>query len=89
VLGLADEHDVSLLFWEGSRRGLTAPAARAIRKVLVITGPEGGFSAGEARDADRRGLTLVGLGPRILRAETAAIAAVTLCQHLWGDLTRS
>ncbi len=51
------------------------------RPILLLIGPEGGFHPSEvayARDSEFR---TVSLGPRILRAETAALAAVTLAQH--------
>ena len=57
-------------------------------KVIAILGPEGGFSNDEIQLARRRGFIDVGLGPRVLRAETAAIVAAAICQHLWGDLGR-
>jgi 16S rRNA (uracil1498-N3)-methyltransferase len=52
----------------------------------ILIGPEGGFSAGE-RAAARAisGAVPVSLGPRILRADTAAIAALTLWQAALGD----
>ncbi len=56
--------------------------------VVAVVGPEGGFAAREAERAAQAGFHLVGLSPRILRAETAAIVAVTLCQFLWGDMAR-
>lgn len=52
----------------------------------VWVGPEGGFSPEEVEGASRRGLTLAGLGPRILRVETAAVAAVTVVLRLLGEL---
>jgi len=54
--------------------------------VLIAIGPEGGFSAEEARAAQARGFEMISLGRRILRAETAALTAVSLTQFLWGDL---
>jgi 16S rRNA (uracil1498-N3)-methyltransferase len=51
----------------------------------IIVGPEGGFAAEEVADARAAGFHIVGLGTRTLRAETASIVAVTLCQFLWGD----
>jgi len=39
--------------------------------------------------AEAAGFTLAALGPRILRADTAAVTAVTLAQFLWGDMGRS
>ena len=52
----------------------------------VIIGPEGGFSLEEADLAQAAGVTAVSLGTRILRAETAAIAAMTVMQYENGDL---
>jgi len=49
-------------------------------------GPEGGFTPAEVALAERAGARVVSLGPRILRAESAAVTAVALCQYLFGDL---
>jgi 16S rRNA (uracil1498-N3)-methyltransferase len=57
-------------------------------KVCLLIGPEGGFSDIEYDDASVAGFTAVSLGPRILRTETAAIAAVAVAESLWGDLGR-
>jgi 16S rRNA (uracil1498-N3)-methyltransferase len=59
-----------------------------VSRVIVMIGPEGGFSTDEVEFAERHGFVPVGLGPRVLRTETAAIVASALCQHLWGDLGR-
>jgi len=73
-------------FWEGPTSG-RLETQRAVReKVLLVVGPEGGFDTKEVAAARAAGFAIVGLGPHILRAETAAIAAVTLCHQLWGDL---
>jgi 16S rRNA (uracil1498-N3)-methyltransferase len=53
---------------------------------LLLVGPAGGFEDSETATLLAAGFTPVGLGPRILRAETAAIAAITALQVLWGDL---
>ena len=55
-------------------------------KVCLLVGPEGGFSDREYEDAEVAGFRAVSLGPRILRTETAAIAALAIAQSLWGDL---
>jgi 16S rRNA (uracil1498-N3)-methyltransferase len=55
-------------------------------KLCLLTGPEGGFSEREYEDAGVAGFTPVSLGPRILRTETAAVAALSIAQSLWGDL---
>jgi 16S rRNA (uracil1498-N3)-methyltransferase len=62
--------------------GLKAPE----RKVIVLIGPEGGLSEVEQRSAIGAGFIAVRMGPRVLRTETAAVAALTLLQHQFGDL---
>jgi len=60
--------------------------APACRKWAILIGPEGGFSRDErARIAALPCVTPVSLGPRILRADTAAVAALALWQSTWGD----
>jgi 16S rRNA (uracil1498-N3)-methyltransferase len=56
--------------------------------IVVIIGPEGGWSDGEYDLFQNHRCKLVTLGPRILRTETAAIAAVTLVQHALGDISK-
>ena len=56
--------------------------------IFLLVGPEGGFSDPEALRAQEAGFQSVRLGPRILRAETAAIAGITLLQYIRGDLGR-
>jgi 16S rRNA (uracil1498-N3)-methyltransferase len=50
-----------------------------------MAGPEGGFAAEELAMTAACGFTAVRLGPRILRTETAAIAALAAIHALWGD----
>ena len=57
-------------------------------RVALLIGPEGGFSPREAREAGEAGLRVVSLGPRILRAETAALVAATLVLCETGDMGR-
>jgi len=54
-----------------------------------LIGPEGGFRDNEYEDAEVAGFRPVAIGPRILRTETAAIAALAILQSLWGDLGSS
>lgn len=56
------------------------------QNVRILIGPEGGLGPDEMSCALRSGFTPVRLGPRVLRTETAAIAALTALQTLWGDL---
>ena len=65
-------------------RDLPRPAADLGLTVLI--GPEGGLTDEEEQAAFAAGFTAVRLGPRVLRTETAAIAAITLLQREFGDL---
>ncbi len=56
------------------------------QQVTLLAGPEGGFSEQEREIAISAGFIPIRLGPRILRTETAALAALTAVQILWGDL---
>lgn len=55
-------------------------------KLCLLVGPEGGLSERETADAALAGFDAVSLGPRVLRTETAAIAALVLAQASWGDI---
>ncbi len=62
------------------------PLCKEYQKLAVLIGPEGGFSSAERERILRRPHTVsVSLGPRILRADTAAVAALTLIQACLGD----
>ena len=63
-----------------------AARPRPDAKLCLLIGPEGGFSAAEYEDAKIAGFAPVSLGPRILRTETAALAAVAVAASMWGDL---
>ena len=53
--------------------------------LTLMIGPEGGFSKSEYECATAAGFSAVSLGPRVLRTETATIAAISAVQTLWGD----
>jgi 16S rRNA (uracil1498-N3)-methyltransferase len=78
---LLDEAKQPQDYWKGSVADLPRP-----RRVALFVGPEGSFSAEEKNRAAQSGVRLVGLGPRILRSETAGVIAVTLALFQWGDL---
>lgn len=79
---------------EGLRLVLDHRADRHLRSlphpdtaVTLLIGPEGGLEEGEISAAERRaGYIPLGLGPRILRTETAGLAALAALQTLWGDM---
>ena len=76
-----------LLAWEGEHERPFASLAAEAAAVVVVVGPEGGLAEDEVAEASAHGFTPLSLAPRVLRAETAAIVAATLCQHRWGDLS--
>ena len=79
---------LKLLFWEEEKdRHLGSLQELAEHgNVMILLGPEGGFSEEEVRLAGKYGYQSVSLGRRILRAETATIATVAILQHLLGNL---
>jgi 16S rRNA (uracil1498-N3)-methyltransferase len=87
---------LKLLLWEGERlKGIRSAldrnwtpdvtSGRPARIVLAV-GPEGGFSDEEVEHAQAHGFVAVGLGPRILRTETAALVALSILGFALGDL---
>ena len=66
---------------ESSDPGASAPAS-----IALLVGPEGGFSAAEIAAATTAGFHSLQLGPRVLRTETAPLAAISLLQARWGDM---
>lgn len=75
-----------LVFWEEA----ATPLREVVRTlstpghVVVVVGPEGGLTQGEVETAQAAGCHILSLGEHILRAETAALAAVALCAHVWS-----
>ena len=84
-----EEYDGKIVFWEEEKTPIADLFPSNPKKVLVLIGPEGGFTADEIQLAQTFGFKSISLGPRILRAETAAIAACTLVQYLYGDIKKS
>lgn len=81
--------DLALCLWEGERQGLreVLGAIRgAASSALLVVGPEGGLARREVEALEARGCKIAGLGPRILRTETAGPVAVSLLQARFGDL---
>jgi 16S rRNA (uracil1498-N3)-methyltransferase len=83
--GKTDASNVDLVLRPGAAIAMMSISAPAT-KVCLLVGPEGGLSEKEYENAELAGFTAVGLGPRVLRTETAAIVAITVAQSLWGDL---
>ena len=77
--------DAELILTPGTSSSLAA-IDTPTTKVCLLIGPEGGFSDTEYEDAAIAGFRAVSLGPRVLRTETAAVAALSVLQSRWGDL---
>lgn len=87
VLDFARDFDHCIAFWEKSSRPLSLlHPLEGANRIILLTGPEGGFSDAEMEKAAARGFVSYSLGPRILRAETAALCGAALIQHRLGDM---
>ncbi len=82
------QYDLVLFFYEGGGAplGETIWENDTAKKIAIITGPEGGFTAAEAETLKAAGAKTISLGKRILRAETAPLAAITGVMLLTDNL---
>lgn len=81
---LAGESSLRLMLSPAGAGGLRS-VQRPAGAVWLLCGPEGGLTAVEEKTAEQIGFTGIKLGPRVLRTETAAVAALAAMQALWGD----
>lgn len=82
-------HEVRLVLWEEANGFRLTDAKNRMpdaRDIAFVVGPEGGISRAEAEKLSGAGASLVTMGPRILRTETAAVAGCAVIMSLWGDL---
>ncbi len=90
LLALAKEADTALLCYEkeGGRQLRDELSGRDFTRgpVLVVIGPEGGFTDAEAAEAEAAGIVPVGLGRRILRTETAGLTALSCIMYETGEM---
>jgi len=87
-LGEPPDDAARILLWPGAGRAL-AGAVAAPGRVTLLVGPEGGLTDAERDAAMEVGFDARSLGPRILRTETAAIAALAVLQSAAGDLAEA
>ena len=81
--------ELKLVLWEREETRLlrtVLASSAAVASVAVVVGPEGGLTPQEVACGEAYGFLATGLGKRILRTETAAVVAVALLQHRFGDL---
>ena len=79
---------LKLLLWEGARQTTLRSVLpdEPPQQIVIAIGPEGGFTVEEVEAARHAGFTPVGLGPRILRTETAALVVLAILGYALGDL---
>ncbi len=92
LLSIPEKKDKKIIFWEKEKAVDLKDVAFASednnQAVFIIIGPEGGFSDEEIELAQSAGFHSVTLGKRLLRAETAAIAAMSILQFQLGNLDK-
>ena len=91
VLKTKDQFDLALIPWELEKENalkniLTTgrPEDRKTGRLLILIGPEGGFSRSEIELAKSAGFIPISLGPRILRAETAGMAILSMINYAYS-----
>jgi 16S rRNA (uracil1498-N3)-methyltransferase len=80
----AAKHDGAIIFYEGEREislKKVLSGMDGVRSIALVVGPEGGFSADEVKEALAAGCRCAGLGSRILRVETAALAVLSMVMY--------
>jgi 16S rRNA (uracil1498-N3)-methyltransferase len=88
ALSASPKDALKLLLWEGARQTTLRellPAEKP-QQIVIAVGPEGGFTVEEVEAARHAGFAPVGLGPRILRTETAALVTLAILGFALGDL---
>ena len=89
ALDIAVKTELPLFMYEtGERTALkdVIEAAGPIRSAAILTGPEGGFEPFEAKLAETIGFRICSMGPRILRCETAPLAALSALMYATGNM---
>lgn len=84
LLQAVSQYDLVLMAYEGEEEYQFAQALRSkaeLHSILIIIGPEGGFASHEVQEAINHGASIVTLGPRILRTETAGLYTLSCCSY--------
>ncbi len=82
----ADKSEVKIVFYEGGGERLTDIIKKDTESVSIYIGPEGGFEKDEVEEIVKSGAVCATLGARILRTQTAPVAALTAIMLLTGNL---
>jgi len=88
-LKIRNESEMKIILYENQRellRDYMSSHEESVRTINIFIGPEGGFSEREITLAKEKGYMVLGLGERILRAETASVVSLALLQSRYGDI---
>lgn len=77
--------ECAILFYERASNPLSGILTRKFGRIAIMTGSEGGFSEDEAALAELNGISTASLGARILRCETAPVAAISAINYAMGE----
>lgn len=83
---MREEDTPVIVFYEGGGQPLNVLVGRDSRRLAVVIGPEGGFEPAEIEALRAQGAQIATLGPRILRCETAPLAALAVIMALTGNM---
>ncbi len=89
ALKIGKDADLKVIFWEKESKSVDFAISHfgsKFEKIFLMLGPEGGFTVNEIEKAASYEFVSASLGPRVLRAETATIAASVMIQYIFGDL---
>lgn len=86
VVHMQEEDTSVIAFYEGGGQPLDTLVGRESRKLAIVIGPEGGFEPSEIEMLKSKGARMATLGPRILRCETAPLAALAVIMALTGNM---
>ncbi len=81
-----DGSELKILFYEGGGEALKTLINKGVKSVSIYIGPEGGFEKSEVELLEKNGAKTATLGKRILRTQTAPVAALTAIMLLTGNL---
>lgn len=88
-LEIGNESEIKIVLYENQSELLKdymGSHEKSVRTINLFIGPEGGFSEREITLTKEKGYTVLGLGERILRAETASVVSLALLQSRYGDI---
>ena len=80
------EHELGLICYEKGGAPLSETVSADRRDIGIFIGSEGGFDEAEVEKCRAEGAKVIGMGPRIMRCETAPIAAIAVVMSLTGNI---